>query len=196
MRISLVLITGGSMMTVLNNRQLNNRGASVIELLIIMAIIAVLLSGSIIAFSILDTSNIKQASRTTKSYIEKTRSSTMSVVADEWSFTLTREGVDYKAIVNKTYKNDEGASVTDKVEEKLLGTRIAAALVSGASETAINENDVLKITFEPASGSVKKVTLNGTEYNPAENMISIKFTSGNGVNYVKLYFVSGKVEIE
>ena len=183
-------------MTVLNKRQLNNRGASVVELLIIMAIIAVLLSGSIIAFSILDNSNIKQASRTTKTYIEKTRSSAMSVVADEWYFTLTKSGDNYKANVYKTYTNAENATVTDMMEEKLLGTRISAAFVAGADELAIGDGNVVKITFEPSSGKVKKVTFDGTEYSPTENMISIRFTAGNDVNNVNLYFVSGKVEIE
>lgn len=196
MMIWFVLITGGNMMTVLNKRQLNNRGASVVELLIIMAIIAVLLSGSIIAFSILDNSNIKQASRTTKTYIEKTRSSAMSVVADEWYFTLTKSGDNYKANVYKTYTNAENATVTDMMEEKLLGTRISAAFVAGADELAIGDGNVVKITFEPSSGKVKKVTFDGTEYSPTENMISIRFTAGNDVNNVNLYFVSGKVEIE
>lgn len=183
-------------MTVLNKRQLNNRGTSLIELLIIMAILAVLLSGSIIAFSILDNSNIKQASRTTKTFIEKTRSSAMSVVADEWYFTLTRSGDDYKANVYKTYTNGENETVTDVMEEKLLGTRISAAFVAGTDELPIGEGNVLKITFEPSTGKVKKVTFDDTEYSPTENMISIKYTAGNDVNNVYLYFVSGKVEIE
>lgn len=183
-------------MTVHDKKKLNNRGASVIELLIIMAILAVLLSGSIIAFTIIDSGNIKQASRTTKTYIEKTRSSAMSVAADEWSFTLTRSGNDYIANVYKTYTNADDEVVTDKMEEKALGTRISASFVAGTTELPINENDVVKIVFDPSTGSVKKVTFNDGVYSPTENMISIKFKVGNNENNVNLYFVSGKAEIE
>lgn len=182
-------------MTVLNKRQLNNRGASVIELLIIMAIIAVLLSGSIIAFSLLNSSNVKQAARTTKDYLEKTRTSTMSVVADEWYFTFTKSGSDYKAIVYKTYTKD-GAVVEEKIEEKLLGTRISAAFISDGTEITVGEGDVLKIVFDRSSGEVGKVLFNEATYAPHENIVSIKFTSGSNKSTVNLYFVSGKVEIE
>lgn len=179
-----------------NKRKLNNSGASVIELLIVIAIIAVLISGSIIAFSVLGSSALKQASRTSKDYLEKTRTNAMSVAADEWNYTLKRSGDEYIAYIHKIYKNESDEVVTDVMSEKNLGVKVAASLISGDVTVDMADGDILKVVFEPSSGSVKAVTLNGTSYTPAENMISIKFTSGERKSIVDLYYMTGKTEIK
>ncbi len=178
-----------------NKRKLNNAGASLIELLVIMAILAVLLSGTIIGFSVVNSSNVKQASRTTKTFMEKTRSSSMSVLADEWGFILERTGSEYKVSVYKTYKKD-GVPVTETLDEKVLGSRISATVISGTNEYALNDGDDLKVVFDKSSGEVSKVTFSGSACTPADNMISINYTSGKNKSTTQLYFISGKIEIQ
>lgn len=117
---------------VLNKKKLNNTGASLVELLVIITIIAIMISGVIISFTVLNSSNLKQANRTTKSYLEKTRTSTMSVVADEWSFNLINKNGAYVATIDKKYENADGDMVTDIMEEKELGSRVSALLISEA----------------------------------------------------------------
>lgn len=182
-------------MTVPTKLKLNNKGATLIELIIIIAIIAVLVSGSIVAFTVLNSSNLKQAVRTTGSYLGTARTKAMSVVADEWYFLLKQDGENCYAEVYKVYTNDDDEQVVEKIEEKDLGVRVAASLISDDDETDIEDGDELKIKFSQSSGSVSSVDINGTEFNPTENMITIRFLSGSKEMSVDLYFVSGKVEI-
>jgi len=180
----------------LNRRQIGNKGASLVELLIVIAILAVMISGTIIAFSLLNSSNVKQASRTTKTFLEKARSSSMSVMADEWGFKLKCTDAECRVIVYKTYTKADNTTVTETVDEKVLGSRVSAVFISDSTELTMNENDELKVIFDPSSGGVSKVVYSNTEYKPADNMIKVKFKSGNNKSTCQLYFVSGKIEIE
>jgi len=182
-------------MTVPTKLKLNNKGATLIELMVILAIIAVLVSGSIVAFNVLNGSNLKNAARTTGSFLETTRTKTMSVVADAWYYTLTRDGDNYYTEIYKVYTDDTGATVEEKIEAEDLGFRVVGSIIADGSETEFADGDMLTIKFDQASGSVKIVDLDGTELTPSENMITIKFVSGAKEASVDLYFVSGKVDI-
>ena len=182
-------------MTVPTKLKLNNKGASLIELLVILAIIAVLVGGSMIAFTVINSGNVKQASRTTGSFLETTRTKSMSVVADEWYFLLTKDDENSYVQIYKVLTNDDDEQVATKMDEKDLGAKVEAYLISDDDEIEIDDSDELKIKFSQSSGSVTLVDINGTAYNPTENMVTIKFVSGSKETSVDLYFVSGKVDV-
>ncbi len=182
-------------MTVPQSRKLNNKGMSVVELLIIIAIIAVLMSGAIVSFTVLNGSNIKQATRTCKSYMEKTRTNAMSVVADEWYFELKNVSGEYIASVFQVLSDDEGNVNTTLVEEKNLGMKIAMTLISDDTEVAISDGQVLKVNFNPSSGSINAVSLDGVKYTPDSNMVTLHYEVGAKENWLDLYFMSGNIEI-
>lgn len=182
-------------MTVPQNRKLNNKGMSVVELMIIIAIIAVLMSGMAVSFTILNSSNIKQATRTCKSYMEKTRTSTMSVMADEWYFELKNSGGDYVAAVYKVVTDSEGNTTTSTIEEENIGSKVSISLLSGDDTIALSADDVLKVKFDTSSGSVSSVSVNGVKYTPADNMVTLYYQIGAKENWVDLYFVSGNIEV-
>lgn len=179
-----------------NSRKLNNRGASVIEMIIIIAILAVMLSGSIIAFSVLNSSSLKQATRSTKNMLEKTRTNTMSMVADEWSFVLENKDEKITAYIYKVYTDESGSTVTEVVQKEEFSVRVNMSMISDGADVEILDGEKVKVTFVPASGGVNEVVVAGTKYTPTENMITFKFVSGKKKNTVDLFFVSGKVEIE
>ena len=182
------------MMTVkvLETKKLNNKGASLIELIVVIAIIAVLLSAGFVAFSVLNTSNIKNATRTTKTYIEKTRTNTMSVMADEWYFEVTKPDGSYQLQVCKVLTEGDDPTVE---ESKTLTEKATLSLIVGDTTTELDADDVLKIKFNSASGGVSSVELNGVKQTPGDNMITLYYTVGSKENWVDLYFVSGNVEI-
>ncbi len=179
----------------LDSKKLNNKGASVIELIVVIAIIAVLLSGMIAGFAILNSSNLKEATRTTKTYLEKTRTSTMSVVADEWYFELSNTDGVSSAKVYKTITTEDGETTTSVIESKELSEKAVISLISDDTTIEIGDGDVLKINFNKASGGVSSVELNSVKYTPGDNMISLYFAIGAKESWVDLYFVSGNIEV-
>lgn len=182
------------------NSKLNNRGASLVELLIMLAIIAVLISGSFAAIGLINSSSIKQATRTTKDYLEKTRTKAMSVEADEWNMILSNDDDSYMLTLNKVVSGkDEGGNTvttTDVVDEKNLGSRVTAQLVTASDNKTIGDGDSLKVTFVPSSGAVEAVFYNGTKISSSDGIIVIEYTVGERKTLVKLYTVSGKIETE
>lgn len=182
------------------NSKLNNRGASLVELLIMLAIIAVLISGSFAAIGLINSSSIKQATRTTKDYLEKTRTKAMSVEADEWNMILSNDDDSYNLTLNKVVSGkDEGGNTvttTDVVDEKNLGSRVTAQLVTASDNKTIGDGDSLKVTFVPSSGAVEAVFYNGTKISSSDGIIVIEYTVGERKTLVKLYTVSGKIETE
>lgn len=179
-----------------HHKKLNNRGATLIELLIVIAILGVMMGGTIVAFSVLNSGNVKEAARTTKSTLEKTRTSAMSVVADEWTFVVENVDGSIKTYANKVYTNEEDEVVTEKKEESLLGSKVTATFIAETSEVPLNSGDKLQIVFDSSSGSVTSVKVNDTTYSPSTATVSIRYAVGSKKNDVKVYFVSGKVEIE
>ena len=179
-----------------HHKKLNNAGATLVEILVVIVIMAVMIGGSVLAFSILNSGNVKEASRTSKSTLEKTRTSTMSVVADEWVFVVENVGGSLKNYVNKVYTDADDNTVTEKTEEVILGSKVKAILIADNTEVSIDDGDKLMIKFDASSGSVTSVKINETSYSPTSATVSIKYSSGSRESSVKLYFVSGKVEIE
>ncbi len=183
-------------MTVPTNKKLNNKGTTLIEVIIVVAIMTVMISGAIIAFTVLHSGNVKNASRTSKSLLEKTRTSTMSVVAEEWAFVIEKKEESHMAYITKVYKDEEGNKQTEKQEETDIGERVSTTVIVDGTETKLNNNDVLKVKFDPSSGSVSSVEINGGSITSTDNTVIFRFTSGSNDNDVKIYFLSGKAEIE
>lgn len=180
-------------MIVPTSKKLNNKGATLIEMIVVVAIMAVMISGAIIAFTVLNSGNVKNASRTSKSLLEKTRTNTMSVVAEEWAFVIEKKEETHIAYVSKKVKDAEPT----RLEETDIGFKVNDVLIMDGVETSIEEDDVLKIIFDKSTGSVSGVLINDKALDmPADNMLTLKFKSGQSDEELKLYFLTGKMEIE
>ncbi|MBQ5918232.1 MAG: prepilin-type N-terminal cleavage/methylation domain-containing protein, partial [Lachnospiraceae bacterium] len=84
-----------------SKRKLNNRGFSLIELIVTLAIIVILAGAAAVTVSMLDSSYVEDAERGIKDYISLGRTKSMSVSASDWYVTVAKEDADYYVYLYK-----------------------------------------------------------------------------------------------
>ena len=115
-----------------SERKLNNEGFSLMELIVVMAIMIVLAATAAVTVSMLDSSYVEDAERGIKDYISLGRTKSMSVSASDWYVTVGKEGKDYYVYLYKDVKKivsdggvDKEITETVLVEKKKIGTKIS-----------------------------------------------------------------------
>lgn len=191
-----------------SKRKLNNRGFSLIELIVTLAIMVVLVAAAAVTVSMLDSSYVEDAERGIKDYISLGRTKSMSVSASDWYVTVGKEGKDYYVYLYKDVKKivsdggvDEEITETVLVEKKKIGTKISITYRVNMEQPAkaVTEENGLEFHFDPATGKIVKVKSDGG-YVASDYMAS-------GIGYIgisrndyeinlKVFFNTGKCERE
>lgn len=183
-------------------RQLNNKGFSLIELIVVVAIMALLVGVAVLGIYTMISGDTKRASKTVSGEISSLRSSTLAIMG-QWQYEIVNDGGTYKIY---TYKDGVQQDYTN------LGSRIKISYKASesASEAEIKKGDKLIISFAQGSGKVEDIqwftpgNLNeATTMNPANSVKGtgycvLKMTTGNGKNAedFKLYYETGKVVMD
>ena len=191
-----------------SKRKLNNRGFSLIELIVTLAIMVVLVAAAAVTVSMLDSSYVEDAERGIKDYISLGRTKSMSVSASDWYVTVGKEGKDYYVYLYKDVKKivsdggvDEEITETVLVEKKKIGTKISITYRVKMEQPAkaVTEEKGLEFHFDPATGKIVNVKCDGG-YVASDYMAS-------GIGYIgisrndyeinlKVFFNTGKCERE
>lgn len=180
-------------------RQLNNKGFSLIELIVVIAIMALLVGVAALGIYTMVSGDTKRASKTISGEISSLRSNTLAVMG-QWQYEIVNDNGSYKLY---TYK--------DGVEKDYnnLGSRIRVSYKASesASEVEIGKGDKIIITFVQGSGKIDDIQklhpaeLNGASALDSANSVKgtgycvFKMTTGGGKNAedFKLYYETGKV---
>lgn len=126
----------------------NSKGFTLIELIVIIALMMILVGGAIVGISIISSGNAKKASQTIRSTLNEVRTSTLSIQA-EWQAKIYNEDGTYKISV---YRDGEESS------NATLGTRITITFKdSKGSEIELKDNEELVITYKTSSGMLKSI---------------------------------------
>lgn len=182
--------------------QLNNKGFSLIELIVVIAIMAVLVGVASLGIYTMVSGDTKRASKTISGEISSLRSSTLAIMGN-WQYEIVNDDGTYKIY---TYKDGVVQDYTS------LGSRIHISYKASesADEVEIGRGDKIIITFVQGSGKVddiqmlKPANLNeASELNAANSVKGIgycvfKMTTGNGKNAedFKLYYETGKIVMD
>jgi prepilin-type N-terminal cleavage/methylation domain-containing protein len=158
----------------------DNKGFTLIEMIVVIAIMAVLVGMGVQMFGLTETGYIKRSSADLKSLIDQAEYNTQALAAKEWKIEITKDGNSYVARLIKvdTESTTEGTESTESA--KLVETvtdeitlsggkklRISFDTVLGGGEKItkeISDTNPLTITFEKQSGEVNKVTIGTDEY--------------------------------
>lgn len=182
----------------------DNSGFSLIELIVVIAVMAIAASGMIYGVYLLRSGDSKKAVRTVSGQISTHRNNTLAR-AGKWQLELVHSEGGYKLY---SFQNDECQ------EQEKLGNRIKiyysdSETVSSA-ETLLAENERLVITFVQSSGKVADVRLvsGGESGKPVagDSGVSLKGggylslkvsgkSDGSGESF-KLYYETGKVVMD
>ena len=187
-----------------SERKLNNKGFSLMELIVVVAIMIVMVGAAAVTVSMLDSSYVEDAERGIKDYIALGRTKSMSVSAKDWYMSVVKDGSDYYAclykVVEEPISDDPDAGVEEKVyivEKKKLGNK----LTIGFGTTEDNKIDItstneLQLHFDATTGKIKEVKVGPTNFATTSGIGNIYITRNDYDIKLKVFFNTGKCERE
>lgn len=181
------------------NRGINNKGFSLMELIVVIAIMAVFVAVAIASSSILSTSNVKEVEQGIEDYVTMARTKSMSVSAKEWYMMVTVEDGDYVTKLCKTVEESVGETTelkTVEVDENDYNNSVTVTFKDGVSSWVIDEATPLCIYFDSATGKASKVTVAGTNASIANGIGRIEISDGSYDIVMKIFYNTGKCERE
>lgn len=172
-------------------KKMDMKGFSLIELLITLAIMLVVISGSAAFLSTLVNANEQRAVNSLKSEVEMLRSNTLSIDNSYYIEITNKEGIIY---IN-SYKNG------DLMDSTKLGSRISLSISFTEGDTstglAISKGTSLFIEFDKSKGSVKSLNYGGSAVNSTEdvNGSSVYYiTFTGGTNLIENSFINFNIK--
>lgn len=178
-----------------NQRQLNNKGFSLLELLIVIAIMVIAGAIVIIGISVISQSDGKKVSKNLYSSIVSLRSSTMSVNAD-WYMTVEREDGLYCV---KTYRDG------NVVQSYSGGSKVSMKFETNGVTYDVDDDTLITIKYRKDNGAFEKVVIdkNGTPENTTDDIDGLAgttgvftVTAGNTDYSVTMWYKTGRITTE
>lgn len=187
-----------------SERKLNNKGFSLLELIVTIAVMTLLVTIAVLSVAMLDSSYVKDTERGVKDYISMTRTKSMSVAAKDWYMTVSKDGSDYYAHVYKVVevKVEENGVVTTKDEttefsKQKLGKKVDVFFGQTTSSfTKITDTKQLQIHFDPSTGKVKQLTVGGVVQDLSSGIGYLRLVRNDYDINLKLFYNTGKCERE
>lgn len=174
--------------------QLNNKGFSLVELIVVIAIMVVLVAAVVASSSMMDSSYVKDAERGIKDYISTARSKSMSVVAKEWCVKITKEDDSYVVQLIKTVEED-GELKTKIVDSYDLGKKIIITF-GDQMKVGVDETTPLSLYFNSSTGKISKVLYGDQQCNISSGLGYIGIKCGSYDIVLKVFYNTGKCERE
>ena len=185
--------------------KLNNLGFSLLELMVTVAIMAVMLGGSITTYRTVTRANVKKANSYINDEISIAREKAKTIAADEWVFMLEATGKTVNASVYKVISEENKGDVWTLMSVQALPQNVKISFTDSKGVNTIKigngGTDVkrLGIVFAPLTGKVKSIKT----YSETGTVISTISMSGASycdivsqhrtkVKKVRIYYLTGK----
>ncbi|PXV93318.1 prepilin-type N-terminal cleavage/methylation domain-containing protein [Lachnotalea glycerini] len=123
----------------------NNKGLSLIELIVVIAIIAILSAGTVISIGLIFQSDVKECSHKLAGYIGQAKITTMSKVSGDLELYQDASDKDYYVTIS---------SETTPYKIGNSGLTITCVTTLG-NEIVISNTNTLKLKFDRSSGAFK-----------------------------------------
>lgn len=168
----------------------NNKGMSYVELLLVLAIMAILIGVVSISVGLIARTNVNRGAEQVASTFNQARSTSMARGNTNGRMEITCSNGRYYYYVGNT-----GAA--DKEEQKVEFLASPGIVTYGATsdsgaQTQITATNPLVITFNQSSGAVSSCT-NGEGNVVSANFITL--TNGDDSAVIRIYTATGKCEL-
>lgn len=187
-------------------KQLNrNAGFSLLELLIAVAIMAVLIGASLTTYLVVSKSNVKKASGAINDTLTLARERSKTIAAEEWNATIEASGDKVVVKLVKIVKDDEKILTESVLDEQELPSNVDVKIVDRNGFTRFignksGEYKKVSIVFETMTGAVKSVYYNGDRSDKMDiskgKMQIISYYGDKKSSSISLFFVTGKHMID
>lgn len=190
--------------------KLNNQGASLIEFIVVIAIMAIVIGGVVTGISLFTNTYAKQAARGIEDFISEARTKTMSIAADEWNFEISydEESGDFIYTLNKVTITKKADGTTERkseaVEQEMYSGDLQIMFMNGDDSsgkvTLNSKQNTLRLVFSQSQGSISDIRLGGYTLDetigkePAE-VIYFSIKRGSFTKKIAVYTLTGKYEV-
>lgn len=171
----------------------SNKGFSLIELIVVIAVMVVVTGFIVYGVSVLSSGDANKASKTIYNQLTSTQRSTLSM-SGKWSLEI----INNSGTNTLNIYRDDGTGNQLQTSEK-LGSRIELSYNTKndeASAQQLGNGDRLIVTFERSTGKILDVTKNGSSiYDSGKTDLYIMAKGrGSSSNYtVKVIYATGKI---
>lgn len=181
----------------------DNRGFSFVELLVVIAIIAVLMTISISGIGYLNRTNARKAISTIESTMNLVRNKSVAY-KNPWKCQIEMDSTGHCNICVYENTGTDASPTWEKFSEASLGSiqTIQLAATGDTNPPTLTKNipGILEFHFKNSTGAFDRISRpGGTVEDPLLSGMSFATlkvtTTSDNVATIKLYFVSGKVDI-
>ncbi|MBE5939264.1 MAG: type II secretion system protein [Lachnospiraceae bacterium] len=183
----------------LKRLKLNNDGITLVEIMAVLAIIAIMVGVGMTSWAVVKNADVSKAGRNIMTAYDKLKTYTMSKNG-EWRMEIYKndKGMYYAGVYCRDAVTGLDVADGDVVE---LGKYIDIYFKdeNESSDIYIDESTPLKIYLKPSTGGVNKIKLgdivkydSAGEYESSYGNIEITYNNLTNKN-VKIYYVTGKV---
>ncbi len=171
----------------------NNDGVTLIEILIVIAVSAVLVGIAGLSLSMINSANTSKSATSLKSLIDKARTVSMARGASTGAITVVQFGSDgtYVQIGSNDREKIAGGGIDAYVGQNAGTTNAEGYSIPIESTAGLTPLSSIELEFNTA-GMVTKV--NGADIPDPSLIYYFAFKKGDRVNAVILYPVTGKTE--
>jgi prepilin-type N-terminal cleavage/methylation domain-containing protein len=165
----------------------NNRGFTLIELIIVMLIMMILAIGSIAGYNLINVGSAFRAAERINSVLSSVQMDNMTRIKN---YTMEiKQDSEGDFILSVYYENDSGSKEYELSEDlNLKNGRVI--FENNAGETITVAAEVLEVSFRKDTGGVKAYNTNG------DIITRIGITSAGSTSYIRLVTATGKHFIE
>lgn len=167
-------------------RKLNNAGLSIVELVVVMAIMVVVVGGGISLFGLIPRSQADSATKDLGAMIEKTKNNAMGFQQVE--LQITQDGTGVYAQLRKL--DPSSGVMVNEGGRVMMGTShvMLRYQFEGESLTALGD-DVMTISFDRSSGAFNKTKVDAVE----GSLVKLIITRGTYSRTIDLVELTGKI---
>ena len=165
----------------------NNKGFSYVELILVMAIMAIMIGVVTISVGTVSRANINRGAEKLESHLERARSNSMARGTDRGTFVLKCENGGYYAYIGDPASADQTRELLVSAGSVTVGYYVN----NGSDMVTLGSGDQLTIRYKASTGSFEPIAPDSDEY-----CTSIVLMNGDKSRTVILHTATGKCTLQ